>query len=311
MDMFLDKDFWKNYMVCWWGEDLIQKAEVIEEIWLPSSGQNIHLEVYDTKRKTPTIIFLHGLVGYARLVLPFTSPLFELGYNVIAPDLMGYGKTTGLKGDFTWNDWMNNVRDTVEYAKKRFGGPVILSGASMGGPVAFSAASRFKNVDSVICYCLWDLQRREFIEGVIKFGKWSYFVLEILKIIALFFPKIRFKNSTLINYNNLTDSIELNKMLESGDPNASTLISIRAAVSMITQSKWDTPLEEFNIPLLIFQPSADRMTPPFFAREIYERLKGKKRWIDFTGADHMTSKQHYFKEIWALEVDRWLKELFK
>jgi pimeloyl-ACP methyl ester carboxylesterase len=311
MQRELNDEHWKTYMHKWWGNDLIAKAAVIQEKFVDSGGRQLHLEVYDTQReKRPTVVFVHGLVGYARLMLPFTVPLFDRGYNVVAPDLAGYGKTEGLKGDFTWNDWLLNVRDAVEYARARFGGPVVVAGASMGGPVAFSSAIRYQNVDSIICYCLWNLQSPEFIEGVVRFGRWSYFVLKILRAVGALIPRVRFRNGRLISYDNLTDSQELNERLRHGDPMASTLISIRGALSLITQSKWEIPPEQLTIPTLVFQPSKDRMTPPMFARRIFDGLRCCKRWVDFDGADHMTSKPHYFRNVWGPEVDRWLKERF-
>ncbi|MCP4049998.1 MAG: hypothetical protein GY730_04760 [bacterium] len=98
-------------------------------------------------------------------------------------------------------------------------------------------------------------------------------------------------------------------MLKYEDPAATTLISIRAAVSMLTQSKWETQPEDISIPTLIFQPSADRMTPPPFAKGVYDRLNCSKKWIDLKGSDHMTTKSHYFEKIWSPEVDKWLREV--
>jgi len=46
--------------------------------------------------------------------------LFEKGYNFVVPDLQGYGYNEGLKGDFEWNAHVQNLIDTVDYAKKYF-----------------------------------------------------------------------------------------------------------------------------------------------------------------------------------------------
>lgn len=88
-DEYKNRDFWKNYMVHWFGEDLIAKWEKYAEIkQIDSINGNINIEVLkNTDPTKPTIVFSHGIAGYARLILPFIIPLYEKGYNVVAPDL--------------------------------------------------------------------------------------------------------------------------------------------------------------------------------------------------------------------------------
>jgi pimeloyl-ACP methyl ester carboxylesterase len=138
-------DFWKNYMERWFGDELItewEKNVIVEEI--QSINGPINIEIYRTRnKKNPTIVFSHGIAGYARLLLPFLMPLFKLGYNIIAPDLEGYGYNKRIKGDFTWNDHLENLKDAVEFARKNFTGKVYLGGASMGGPLAYACDARY------------------------------------------------------------------------------------------------------------------------------------------------------------------------
>ncbi|MBD3276302.1 MAG: hypothetical protein GF372_13380, partial [Candidatus Marinimicrobia bacterium] len=91
--MYQGPDYWKNYMVNWFGEELIGKwNEYVIEDSVPSKDGEIHLEVYDSgDPAAPTLIFSHGIAGYARVLLPFTIPLREKGYNLVVPDLQGYG----------------------------------------------------------------------------------------------------------------------------------------------------------------------------------------------------------------------------
>jgi len=84
-------------------------------------SRKINLEIYkNTDLAKPTIVFSHGIAGYARVLLPFLIPLFEQGYNVIAPDLEGYGYNDRIKGDFTWDIHLQNLKDSVDYAKSVF-----------------------------------------------------------------------------------------------------------------------------------------------------------------------------------------------
>ena len=73
------KDFWKNYMENWFGQELIEKWEKhvkVEQI--ASINGPINIEVYDGNNlHAPTIVFSHGIAGYARVLLPFLIPLYE------------------------------------------------------------------------------------------------------------------------------------------------------------------------------------------------------------------------------------------
>jgi alpha-beta hydrolase superfamily lysophospholipase len=135
-------DYWKNYMERWFGRNLIAKwQEYVTEDWIESNGKKIHLEVYDTRNpEAPTFVFVHGIAGYARVLLPFLIPIRERGYNIVAPDLQGYGYNAGTKGDFEWNIHVQNICDTLRYSRNRFSGKLIAGGASMGGPLAYAAA---------------------------------------------------------------------------------------------------------------------------------------------------------------------------
>jgi len=74
--MFIGKEYWKNYMVNWFGKDLIEKWEdLATDNYIQSNEREVHLEVYDSGDPEATIIvFSHGMAGYARVLLPFVIP---------------------------------------------------------------------------------------------------------------------------------------------------------------------------------------------------------------------------------------------
>jgi len=58
---YTDKDFWKNYMINWFGAELITKWENIVEVKkLNSINGQINIEIYkNLDLSKPTIIFSH------------------------------------------------------------------------------------------------------------------------------------------------------------------------------------------------------------------------------------------------------------
>ena len=120
-------DYWKNYMECWFGADLIGRWERhCSHDEVSSGARPMHMQVYDTGDPTrPTLVFSHGIAGYARVLAPFLLPLREQGINIVAPDLRSYGYNRDRKGDFEWDTHARNLGDAVAYARQRFTGKLL------------------------------------------------------------------------------------------------------------------------------------------------------------------------------------------
>ncbi len=309
--MYKGADFWKNYMEMWFGKELIADWEKNVELdSIASNDRRIQLEVYDTGIATAkTIVFSHGIAGYARILLPLTVPLFKRGYNLVVPDLMGYGYNEGLKGDFEWSAHVQNLIDTADYAKRRFGGKLFLGGASMGGPLAYTAASKIiDKVDGLICWCLWDLSDREFMAKETNTGYLTYPLMPLFWLASKLFGGLRLKTYSLISYDTLTDSEEMNDLVKL-DPQAGTHITLKGAASLILQSRPELRHEDFRLPTLVVQPGADRMTPKIYTERVFKKLGSKmKQYVELEGADHFPTERRYYEE-WESVVDAFLKRI--
>lgn len=305
---FTGKEFWKNYMVNWFGEDLVDKWKNYAEVEkIDSAKGKINVEIYrNINPEKPTIVFSHGIAGYARVLLPFLIPLFEKGYNIVAPDLEGFGYNNRLKGDFTWDIHLQNLKDTVDYARSIFKGKIFLGGASMGGPLAYSADVRYNCADGLICWCLWDFADKEFMIKETNTKRFTYPIIPFLRLISALFGNLRLKTCFFISYDTLTDSTKFNELLKT-DPQAGTLISLRGACSLITQSNPDLKHEEYKKPVLVCQPEHDKMTPAYYTKKTFEKIKSEnKKIVLFKGAHFPTDKQTYLK--WTNEVNLFLKD---
>ena len=308
--MFEGKDYWKNYMVNWFGEELINKwYELVTEDYIDSNGKKLHLEVYDSGNpEATTIIFSHGIAGYARVLLPFTIPLREKGYNLVVPDLQGYGYNEGIKGNFEWNAHVTNLIDVVEYTKKKFNGKIVLGGASMGGPIAYDAACQCDGIDGLVCWCLWDFNDKEFMLKETNTKGLTYLLIPFFKIGSLVFGNLRLKTTRLISYDTLTASQEMNNLVKK-DPQAGTHITLKGAASLILQSNPEISHEKFDLPVLVFQPGEDRMIPKYYVKKTYDKLGSKnKNYIELQGANHFPIEKKYYSK-WAKETDEFLQDL--
>jgi pimeloyl-ACP methyl ester carboxylesterase len=306
-DFYQGKDFWKNYMEGWFGGELIEKWERTVKLQsINSIKGDIGLEIYDTgEKRNPTIVFAHGIAGYARLLLPFLMPLYEKGFNIIAPDLEGFGYNSRVKGDFCWDEHLHNLKDAVGFARKLFGGQVYLGGGSMGGPLAYATDARYDCADGLICWCLWDFADREFIQNTSTTKKLTYPLIPIMNLASVFLGKLTFRTTRFVSYQALTSDARFNSLIMR-DPQSGNTISLRGVLSLVLQSKPDLAHKEYQKPVLVCQPSGDEMTPSFYTQKVFDKLGSrKKRYAAFPGAHFPTEKTVYAD--WVKEVSDFVR----
>lgn len=126
--------------------ELIHEVEELSyEIVGVTARDGLHLagRYYHFRDGAPVMILFHGYRGNGRREFAGNNRIAEqLGFNVIAVDERGHGKsgghtiTFGIKERYDCLSWAN-------YAAERFGNetPIILSGVSMGAATVLMASS--------------------------------------------------------------------------------------------------------------------------------------------------------------------------
>jgi pimeloyl-ACP methyl ester carboxylesterase len=88
----------------------------------------------------PCVLLLHGFPELAYSWRKVMLPLADAGYHVIAPDLRGYGRTTGWDADYDGDvgsfRMLNLVRDVLELVWALGEKSVALVGHDFGSPLA-------------------------------------------------------------------------------------------------------------------------------------------------------------------------------
>ncbi|MBA7534321.1 hypothetical protein ES705_26567 [subsurface metagenome] len=171
----------------------------------------------------------------------------------------------------------------------------------MGGPLAYEAATQIDDIAGIICWCLWDLSDREYVENETSMKKASFKILPFLKFLNSFLGRMRIKTYSIVSYDTLTAVSKFNDMIKN-DPQAGTLISLRGALSLILQSKPTLPYEKWIKPAIIFQPGSDRMTPPKYIKKVFDEIGSKdKKYIQLEGSAHFPVEKKYYEK-WTEEV---------
>ena len=97
----------------------------------------------DTSTITEDILFFHGhQIGVRKGAWEtprYLAPLLSLGYRILVPSILGYGKTTGA-ADYCGPDTLRRVKSTIKNFVSK---PIHIMGASRGGLLAVLFAEHF------------------------------------------------------------------------------------------------------------------------------------------------------------------------
>ncbi|MBA4377003.1 MAG: hypothetical protein C0401_12645, partial [Anaerolinea sp.] len=286
--MKMTRDFWRNYSP-WFGQSVVDEIErTVTETWIDSAGGRIHLDIYarPSSAAIGTVVFSHGIAGYGRMVGPFALRLWKRGFNVICPDLAGYGFNEGKRGDWIWPQFVSNLLDSLTHAHERFDGPQFLAGASLGGPLAYHAACHAPHLSALACYCLFDYRDARFLQEVSTTRALTPLLKPIIAASARFIPTIQIPTEMVVTYRHIAEDPKFVTLLRR-DLCAGTRITLRAVNSML-RAVPAIEYEQFSTPTLVIQPDADRMIPPNWSRLYFDRLGCEKAFAEIPNCGHWT-----------------------
>jgi lysophospholipase len=244
-----------------------------------SSGR-IHLDIYPRPNGVEhrgTVVFIGGLSNYALGYATFIARLPELGYDAVALDLRGHGRSSGRRGDFDIHSSIVDIRTTVDYAADRFGGPIVLMGSSLGGFWSLVGANAIDKVDAAISHfvMLPDMP-------VTAKDRRMAPVAKLLNKVA---PGFRLNTKSIANWDGVSEDPKL-KANVMKDPLMAFKYSVRALASGLTYAP-SRPLHKLRVPHLVIHGENDRMTPRPYLESVFARLEGDKELAIIPGAGHM------------------------
>ncbi|MBS1614272.1 MAG: alpha/beta fold hydrolase [Bacteroidetes bacterium] len=272
-----------------------------------SDGLKLHVDVYEYDAMAPTLVFIPGTAMYALCYGELLFKIAQQGYNIVALDPRGHGRSEGLRGDYTIDELVRDGQAAVTYATQRFNSKVSVMGSSQGGIVAFYIAAKDKRVNSVICQCFADLTSEDTLQLARHPRVFKYLKLLLVKAgDALPNPQIP-----------ITSYIDLEKIpvryfgtakaFMDLDPLVLKTISLRALRSL-AHTEMAKPVEKINTPVFVLQGTADSIFPITYTQKIYDRLHGMKRFTKFPDRSH--ALLHEDIDGVLPEITTWLKDVY-
>lgn len=222
------------------------------------------------------MILLHGVGGNGRVLSFIGVPLYKRGYEIVCPDLPGYGITQTNKNNVDYNIWVNMVKDLVEYESQKDQKDVLLFGLSAGGMLAYHAGCNNKHVSGLIFTNLLD-QRLQEVRDFSESSKYiSRIGIPLLYLLKNLNNKIKLPMKMVANMKAIVNNDDALNLLMNDDKSSGARVPVKLITSMIDYKPEVEP-EDFNqCPALLVHPEDDRWTDIRLSMLTFEKLKCKK-----------------------------------
>lgn len=256
----------------------------IEYYW--NWGKNyIHIDRYYRSDSKAKIIMLHGVGGNGRLLSFIAVPLFKRGFEVIAPDLPGYGLTKTLNNP-VYQDWIEVVNALFNDELKNDSRPVFLFGLSAGGMLAYQAACLNRRVSGLIVTNILDQRIQEVRDSSAVNKTISRLGMPILKFTSSINGNIKIPMKLVANMRSIVNSKNLLDLLIKDKLSSSASVSIKFILILLEAIPAIEP-EQFDLcPLLLVHPEDDRWTPVDLSLMFFNRLKCTKKLLMLQNGGH-------------------------
>ena len=229
-----------------------------------TSSDNLKLHAYEVKNENKTdkwAIVVHGYTSEGKLLSSKAKHLYNMGYNVLVPDLRSHGSSEGDYIGMGWHDRLDII-DWINYiVKNNPNSEIALHGTSMGSATVLMVSGEKlpSNVKAIVADCGYTSVYDEF----------SYQLKQLFNLPA--FP--------IMNFSDVVTHIRAGYCLNDA--------------SAIKQKKKSTT------PILYIHGDKDDFVPYYMMDELYNATNSEKEKLTIEGGEHANSDLVNPKLYWS------------
>jgi alpha-beta hydrolase superfamily lysophospholipase len=282
---------------------LDRAAEPAEE-WLKVGRFAIHLDCWRRSGSPATLVLVHGSGGNGRLLAPYGAMAAAAGYEVIAPDLPGYGLTqVPSKRALVYEDWRDTLAAVLEAQAQRCEGPIIIFGLSMGGMLAYDATVRTRLPKGLLASCLLDPRDPIVRRSMVRWPWMARVLGPTLSIAPLVTDALPLPMTAVANMRAIANDPQLARLIASDPLAGGTWMPVRFLRTFANSKPLAEP-EAFDVcPVLVAHPADDRWTNVSITRAFFDRLRVAKRLVMLDNAGHFPVEEPGVTQLRAALLD--------
>lgn len=121
-----------------------------EDFYITSKdGLKLHNYLLRNDSTEKWIIAVHGYTSEGKLMAPYARKFFDMGYNVILPDLRGHGQSEGDYIGMGWDERFDII-DLIQYIiEDNKNSKIVLFGVSMGASTVMNVSGRLGDASAL------------------------------------------------------------------------------------------------------------------------------------------------------------------
>ena len=229
-----------------------------------TSSDNLKLHAYEVKNENKTdkwAIVVHGYTSEGKLLSSKAKHLYNMGYNVLVPDLRSHGTSEGNYIGMGWHDRLDII-DWINYiVKNNPKSEIALHGTSMGSATVLMVSGEKlpSNVKAIVADCGYTSVYDEF----------SYQLKQLFNLPA--FP--------IMNFSDVVTHIR-----------AGYCLNDASAINQVKKS---------TTPILYIHGDKDDFVPYYMMDDLYNATNSEKEKLTIEGGEHANSDLVNPKLYWS------------
>ena len=257
-NLALNANYSKDIIYAEYNDENLNDAQKWLEEKSNYSGK--YIESYDklqlhsyvvTQNSNKWAIVVHGYGGSGKLMSDKSKYFYDMGYNVLIPDLRGHGKSEGDYIGMGWKDRLDIISWINFIIKENPNAEIVLHGTSMGAATVLmtSGENLPSNVKAIVADCAYTSAWDEF----------SYQLETYLKV----------PSSYILNVTDMVTKLKAGYSLKE----ASALESVKKA----------------TVPILFIHGDKDKFVPYSMMDKLYDATNSPKEKLTIEGGEHANS----------------------
>jgi alpha-beta hydrolase superfamily lysophospholipase len=292
--------YWEQYQVFFPERARVHADNRPVESYFSWRGAEIHLDRFLSDTSPLTVLLIHGGGGYGRMLAPIGALLQRAGYDVVAPDLPGYGLSTAPTALIRYETWVELLCELVVKLHTQTGRPVVLCGASLGGYLAYLVAARLDKglVAGIIATTLADprtpLVKRQFARNSAVLA-----MMPMMPLVSALLGSLKLPIKWFTRIHAMSNNARLNRVVAADPFGGGRWVPIHFMQSIFSVRPDKEPELFDHCPLLLLHPENDQWTHVASSRQFFDRLAGPKQIVMLANCGHFPVEEPGFGQLEA------------
>ena len=266
--------------------------------WWPWRDMTLHIARAANPDAPVRLLILHGGGGHSSALWPAAALAAEIGYDVLAPDLPGYGQTrVPDPAAVRYPDWVDCVADLLRAESASDPRPIVVVGASMGGLLGYSAIAQLATthpgttaapVVHLVATCLLNPADPVTWPALSRWGGATSLRLlrPLLRHLGPRLSRLRVPLRWLVPMTRIANDPHLSHLCSTDPRGGGGRVALGFLSSFLFSQPTIAPEDFHAVPVTLIHPGDDHWTPASMSLPFFERIAAEKHYVILDGAGH-------------------------